>query len=108
MDINTVKSFASKKWFNHSNRIDHPFQMKVKLARKEFIQRVLVYHNQQYKESELQKLAIANSLCSDANDISKSVNSNATDPYYLLTGTELFKVLKKGYFIGFCTTMDLV
>ena len=66
--------------FNHSKGIDHPFQKKLKLAKNEVIQRVLVYCNEQHKDYGIEKLAIANGLCSDADDSSKSVHSNATDP----------------------------
>ena len=69
--------------------------MKLKLFRKESILWVLVYCNEQYKESELEKLAITNGLCSDNDDSSKSVYFDATDPYYLPTETELFHVFKK-------------
>ena len=29
LDINSVKAFPPKKWFNHSNGKDRPFQMKL-------------------------------------------------------------------------------
>ena len=60
--INSVNAFAPKEWFTHSNGIDHPFQMKLKLARKEAIQQALAYCNQQYKDNKIEKLAIANGL----------------------------------------------
>ena len=65
--------------------MQYPFQIKLKLARNEAIQQVLLYCNEQYKENEVEKLAIANGLCSDADDSSKSAYSNATDSYYLPT-----------------------
>ena len=40
LGFDSVKNFAPKKWFNHSNGIDHPFQNKLKLAKNEAIQRV--------------------------------------------------------------------
>ena len=46
------------------------------------------------QENELEKLAIANGLCSDTDDCSKSVYSHTTDPYYLPTETELLKVFR--------------
>ena len=58
-------------------------------------QQVLVYCNEQYKYYDIEKLAITNGLCSDADDRSKSVYSDATDPYYLPTKAEFFKVLNK-------------
>ena len=62
----------------------------MKLARNEAIQQVLVYCNKQYKDYEIEKLAITNVLCSDADDSCKSVFSDATDLYYLPKEAELF------------------
>ena len=54
-----------------------------------------MYRNQLHNNNWIEKLAIANGLCSDADDSSKSVYSDATDPFYLPTEVELFKVLNK-------------
>ena len=43
LGIESVKKFAPKEWFNHSNGIDHPFQNILKLAKNEAIQRVFEY-----------------------------------------------------------------
>ena len=43
----------------------------------------------------MDNLDIANALCSDNDDSSKSVYSNAIDPYNLPTEAELFKVWNK-------------
>ena len=48
-----------------------------------------------YEVNELEKLGIEAGIISDTDDSSKSVYSDATDPYYLHTEAELFKVLKK-------------
>ena len=64
----------------------------LKLAKNEVIWRVLDYCNQQYKENKLVKIDIEAGIISDSDDSIKSVNSNATDPYYLLIEAELFKV----------------
>ena len=69
------------------------------------IEQVLVYHKEQHNDMEIEKLAIANDLCSDADDSNKSVYSNATDPCYLPTEAELFKALNK--FLGTNTIQDL-
>ena len=53
------------------------------------------YCNQQHNDNEIEELAIANDLCSDADDSSKSVYSDATDPYYLPTEADLLKALNK-------------
>ena len=71
LGIDSVKEIAPKEWFNHSKGIDHPFQKKLKLARNEAIQRVLLYCNELYKDYKMEKLAIAHGLCSDADDSSK-------------------------------------
>ena len=43
----------------------------------------------------MKQKTIANGLCLDADDSSKSVFSDATDPYYLPSEAELFKVLNQ-------------
>ena len=85
MGIDSVKKFSPKEWVDYSKGMDQPFQKKLKLARNEAIQRVLIYCNEQSKDYKIEKLAIANGLCSDADDSSKSVYFDATDPYYLPT-----------------------
>ena len=47
--------------------------MRLKLARKETVQQVLVYHNEQYKDNKKEKLAFANGLFPDADNSSKSI-----------------------------------
>ena len=93
LGIDSLKKIVPKEWFNHSNEIDHPFRNKLKLAKNGAIQRVLEYHNQEYKDNKLEKLGIEVGLISDPDDSSKSVYSDATYPYYLPTEAELFKVL---------------
>ena len=56
--LEAVKKFAPKKWLNHSNGIDHPFQKKIILASSEAIQRVLEYRKELHKENGLEKLGI--------------------------------------------------
>ena len=89
------KKFAPNEWFNHLNGINHPFQKKLKLAKNEAIQGVLEYHKEQHKGNKLEKLSFEEGIISDPDDSSKSVYSNTTDPYYLSTEAELFKVLNK-------------
>ena len=81
-----VKAF---KW----NRSSFWKRIKEKL-KNEVIEQVLEYCNQESKNNELIKIGIEADLISDDNS-SKSVYSDPTDPYYLLTEAELFKVLKK-------------
>ena len=85
--IESVKKFASKEWLNHSNEIDHPFQNKLTKTKNDTIEQLLEYCNQQYKDDELIQIGIEKVLISD-NDSSKSVYSDATDPYYLPTEAE--------------------
>ena len=66
-----MKAFAPKEWLNHSNKIDHRFKKKLEQAKKEAIQRVLVHRNEEYKQNELEKVAIAHGLCSDNDYCSK-------------------------------------
>ena len=45
LGIESVKKFAPKEWFNHSNGIDHPFQNKFKLSKNEAILLNIVINN---------------------------------------------------------------
>ena len=103
MGIDSVKKFAPKEWLNHSNEIDHPFQNELMKAKNEAIQQVLDYHNHEYKNNELIKIGIEMGLISD-DDNSKSVYSDATDPYYFQTEAKLVKVLNK--ILGIRTIWD--
>ena len=55
---------------------------------------------------------IANGLCSDGDDSSKSVYSDVIDPYYLPKEAEFFKVVNNNfrnyYNMGFFTTTVLL
>ena len=53
------------------------------------------YRKELHKEYALEKLDIEAGIISDLDDSSKSVYSDAIDPYYLLTEAEFFKVLNK-------------
>ena len=103
LGIDSVKNFAPNEWLNHSSEIDHPFENKLMKAKNEAIEQVHYYHNQKYKNNELIKIGIEKGLISD-NDSSKSVYSDTTDPYYLPTEAELFKVLNK--ILGISTIWD--
>ena len=87
MCIESVKKNALKECFNH------PFQNESKLAQNEVVGWVLEYRDQQYKDNKLVKLSIEAGMISDTDDSSKSVYLDTTDPYYLPTEAELFKVL---------------
>ena len=54
LGIDSVKKFVPKEWYNHSNGIDHPFQKKLKLAKNEAIQWVLIYRNERYKDYKIE------------------------------------------------------
>ena len=94
LGIDSVKKFAPKEWLNYSNETDHPFQNKLTADKNDPIERVLVYCNHEYKNNELIKIGIEKGLISD-NDSSKSVYSDAPDPYHLPTEAESFKVFNK-------------
>ena len=87
------KKFAPKEWLNHSNEINYPFQNKLKKVKNEAIEWVVEYCNNEYKNNEFIKIGIEKGLISDY-DSSRSVYSDVTDPYYLLTEKELFMFLK--------------
>ena len=76
-DIESVKRFAPKEWFNHWSGIDLPLQNKLKLAKNEAIQQVLEYCNQQYEDNKLVNLGIEADIISDPDDSSKSLYSDA-------------------------------
>ena len=61
-------------------------------AKNEVIEQVLEHRNHEYKNNELTKIGIEKGLISDDDC---SGYSDATDPYYLPTERELFKVLNK-------------
>ena len=92
MNIDSILKFAPKEWLNHSSEINHPFQNKLRIVKNEAIEQVLEHRNYECKNNKLTKIGIENGLISD-NDY--NIYSDATDPYYLPTEKELFKVLNK-------------
>ena len=74
LSIDSVLTFVPKEWLYHSNEINHSFQKKLTKAKNE------------------KKISIKKGLISDDDC---SVYSDVTDPYYLPTEKELFKVLNK-------------
>ena len=111
LDWHSVKKFAPNEWLNHLNSIDHPFHEKLKKAKNTAIQRVLRRRDFQRRQIEVRKLEEELGVYSDFDDDddiedddkmdneenveSQSQQSDKTDPYYLPTDAELFKVLNR-------------
>ena len=109
----SIKQIIPNEWLNHSKFIEHPCHENLKTARQKAILRVLRRRERQRRHNEVHKLKVQLGVDSDAeydsnpdtedddnldaeDDVeSKSTHSDATDPYYLPTEAELFKVLNK-------------